>query len=56
VVTRGRTGNGYRILVSASGPYVVSIPDLPGFQPIDPFVITVIDGDVIEAVIEIESE
>ncbi len=56
VVTRGRTGNGYRILVSASGPYVVSIPDLPGFQPIDPFVITVIDGDVVEAVIEIESE
>ena len=56
VVTRGRTGNGYRVLVSEPGLYQVAIPDLTGFLPVDPIVVQVIEGVVIEEVIELESE
>ncbi len=56
VVTRGRTGNGYRVLVSEPGQYLVVIPDLSGFLPVDPFPAMVVDGEVIEEVVEIQSE
>ncbi|MDE0959359.1 MAG: hypothetical protein OSB09_01115 [Planctomycetota bacterium] len=56
VVTRGRTGNGYRVLVSAPGLYLVTVPELTGFMPVDPFVVQAIEGNVVEELIQLESE
>lgn len=56
VVTRGRTGVGYRLLVSQPGLYSVTIPDLPDFLPVSPFQLDVPPGEVIETVVEIQAE
>lgn len=56
VVTRGRTGVGYRVLVSDPGPYVVAVGQLPGFLPVAPFEVMVGPSEVLDTVIELESE
>ena len=56
VVTRGRTGVGYRLLVSEPGIYVVEVPELPDFLPVNPVQVNVLPGVVIETVIEIQAE
>ena len=56
VVTRGRTGVGYRILVSEPGLYEVDIGQLPGFLPVEPFPVNILASEVIEIVVEIQSQ
>jgi len=56
VVTRGRTGVGYRVLVSDPGSYEVAIGQLPGFLPVAPFEVMVGPSEVVDTVIELESE
>lgn len=56
VVTRGRTGVGYRILVSDPGLYEVNIGQLSGFLSVEPFPVNVPASEVIEIVIEIQSQ
>ncbi|MGE4620402.1 MAG: hypothetical protein AAEJ04_11405, partial [Planctomycetota bacterium] len=56
VVTRGRTGVGYRLLVSQPGAYELSFPIMSGFQQVAPFTVNVPAGLVVETLIEIEAE
>lgn len=56
LLTRGRTGSGYRILVEQAGEYVIDLPDMDGFLPVDPFVVQCIPAEVIDVVIPLEAE
>ena len=56
VLTRGRTGSGYRILVKQPGEYMIELPEMDGFYPMDPFPVTCVPGEVLEVVIPLEAE
>ncbi len=56
VLTRGRTGSGYRILVSEPGEYTIELPFMDGFLPVDPFGIMCNQGGIQEVVIPLEVE
>jgi hypothetical protein len=45
VVTRGRVGVAYRILVSAAGWYTLNLPTIDGFLPPDPIEVQIFDGE-----------
>ena len=44
------------VLVSDPGPYVVDVGQLPGFLPVAPFEVMVGPSEVLDTVIELESE
>ena len=46
VVTRGRIGIEYRILVSNPGWYTLSFPEIPGFLPVPDQEIEIFDGEI----------
>ena len=56
VLTRGRTGSGYRILVKEEGEYIVELPEMDGFYPVDLFPVMCVPGEVLEVVIPLEAE
>ena len=48
VVTRGRVGISYRILVSSPGWYTLTLPEIDGFLPVDPMPVEILDGQIID--------
>ncbi len=56
VLTRGRTGSGYRVLVSDIGEYTIDLPPMDGFLPVDPFGVQCIPSEVVEVLIPLEIE
>jgi len=56
VVTRGRIGLEYRILVSVPGPYTLTIPEIDGFLPVPPQPVDVLEGQIFDVVIELVRE
>ncbi|OUU25630.1 MAG: hypothetical protein CBC13_01785 [Planctomycetia bacterium TMED53] len=56
VLTRGRTGSGYRILVSEPGEYTVELPQMDGFLPLDPFGVQCIPSEVLDVLVPLEIE
>jgi len=56
ILTRGRTGSGYRILVKEEGEYIVELPEMDGFYPVDPVPVMCVPGEVLEVVIPLEAE
>ena len=56
VLTRGRTGSGYRVLVSEPGEYTITLPYMDGFYPVDPFNIYCQPESILETLIPLEAE
>ena len=48
VVTRGRVGINYRILVSNPGWYTLTMPEIDGFQPVAPMQVEVIESTILD--------
>ena len=56
VLTRGRTGSGYRVLVSETGEYTITLPYMDGFYPVEPFNIFCQPETILETLIPLEAE
>ncbi len=56
VVTRGRIGIQYRILVSNPGWYTLTMPDIDGFLPIPPQPIEILEGEIIDHEVLLQRE
>lgn len=54
VVSRGRVGIGYRILVSTPGNYALSIPPIDGFLPVAPIPVTIAEGEILDVEVGLE--
>lgn len=56
ILTRGRYGSGYRILVGEPGLYSLELPYMDGFLPVDPFEVMSAPGEIVEVLIPLEAE
>jgi hypothetical protein len=56
VVTRGRIGIEYRILVSVPGWYTLTVPEIDGFLPVPPQPVEVLEDQVIDIAVDLVRE